>query len=131
MDLNPVDIVKEYWSRMQTNDFALVAELFDDDYILEWPQSRERIRGKANFIAVNADYPAQGSWQFTIHDIVGDDQKVVTDVTVTDGTIKARAVTFTTVRHGKIIKQVEYWPEEYPAPGNRKHLVEIIKKHDE
>jgi hypothetical protein len=32
-----------------------------------------------------------------------------------------------TVSHGKIIRLVEFWPEPYEAPSNRKHLVEAIE----
>lgn len=126
MNMNSVEIVREYWSRMETNDFAFAAEILSDQFILDWPQSNERIRGKKNFIAVNTEYPAQGRWEFTVNRIIGDENTVVTDVSVTDGTIKARAITFSTVMDDKIVNQIEYWPDDYPAPENRKHLVESI-----
>jgi len=124
--MNSIKIVKEYWSRMQTNDFALAAELLSDHFILDWPQSNERIRGKKNFIAINAEYPTHGRWEFIVNRIVGDDITVVTDVSITDDSLQARAITFSFVKDGKITKQVEYWPDKYSAPENRKHLVESI-----
>lgn len=124
--MNSIEVVKEYWSRMQTNDFALAAEILSEQFILDWPQSNERIRGKKNFIAVNAEYPAHGRWKFIVNRIVGDDITVVTDVSITDGSLQARAITFSSVKDGKIIKQVEYWPDDYSAPENRSHLVESI-----
>ena len=124
--MNSVEIVREYWSRMETNDFAFAAEILSDQFILDWPQSNERIRGKKNFIAVNTEYPTQGRWEFTVNKIIGDENTVVTDVSVTDGTIKARAITFSTVMDDKIVHQIEYWPDDYSAPENRKHLVESI-----
>jgi len=51
----------------------------------------------------------------------------VSDVSVTDGTQVARAITFTTVQQGKIVKQVEFWPDNYAAPENRRHLVEMME----
>ncbi len=39
------------------------------------------------------------------------------------GVQQARAITFTTVHGGKISRQTEFWPENYPAPDNRQHLV--------
>lgn len=50
----------------------------------------------------------------------------VTDVSVTDGVQSARAISFFTVTNGKITRIVEYWPEPYPAPANRAHLIEIM-----
>jgi hypothetical protein len=101
--------------------------MLSDDYILEWPQSKERIRGRNNFVAINKEYPAYGRWLFRINRIVGNATEAVSDVSVTDGTQVARAITFTTVQQGKIVKQVEFWPDNYAAPENRRHLVEIME----
>jgi len=122
-----VATVQEHWRRMQTNDFSYAAELLAKDFVLEWPLSNERIRGKDNFIAVNEEYPANGRWTFDVHRCVGNAREVVTDVSVSDGTIKARAITFSYVEGGVLRRQVEYWPEKYPAPRNRAHLVEPLE----
>jgi hypothetical protein len=59
--------------------------------------------------------------------IIGNETEAVSDVTVSDDTVRARAITFSTVRDGKIVLQVEFWPDDYPAPENRRHLVEMMK----
>ena len=127
MNPSAVEIVKEFFWRMNTNDFHSAGQLFGDDYILEWPQTKERIRGREKFVAVNEEYPAYGRWVFTLNRIVGNESEAVSDVSITDGTQAARAITFTSVREGKIIKQVEYWPDNYEAPENRRHLVELME----
>ena len=127
MDQVAVELVKEFFRRMNTNDFQAAGELLSDDYILEWPQSKERIRGRDHFIAINAEYPANGHWMFTLNKIVGNASEAVSDVSVTDGVQKARAITFTTVNAGKIVRQVEFWPGDYAAPANRSHLVELME----
>ncbi len=124
--MNAVDIVREFWRLMQSNDFRAVGSLLSDDYILEWPQSNERIRGRDNFAAVNEQYPAHGRWHFTVNRIIGNNIEAVSDVSVTDGVVAARVITFSTLKSGKISRQIEFWPEEYEAPENRKHLVEAI-----
>ena len=45
---------------------------------------------------------------------------------MTDGVLVARAVSFFIVAHGKITRMVEYWPEPFPAPAKRAHLVETM-----
>src|SRR4029453_17541149 len=94
-----------------------------DDFVLEWPQSKERIRGAARFARMNAEYPAHGRWSFTVHRIVGGGAHAVSDVGVTDGVQQARAITFFTVDAGRIRRIVEFWPEPYEAPAHRRHLV--------
>lgn len=118
-------IVTSFWTMMQTNDWTAAAALFADEYELVWPQSGERIRGRTNFVAINAAYPAAGRWQFTVERVVVDGDTAVTDVVVTDGVVQARALTFTTVQRGRIRRQVEYWPDPFAAPAWRAAWVEM------
>ena len=124
--MNSKAILEKFWETMKTNDFYAVAELLHDDYMLEWPQSGERIRGRDHFAVINTYYPAKGKWQFTVNQIVAEGEFVVTDVTVTDGSRTDRAITFSTVRDGKIWKQIEFWPEPFEAPAWRAEWVERI-----
>lgn len=122
----PNQVVLEFWRLMASNDFHSVAAVLSPDFLLEWPQSRERIRGPERFALLNHEYPAHGPWQFTINHLVGGASEVVSDVTVTDGVQNARAISFFTVVNDKIIRLVEFWPEPYAAPVTRAHLVEVM-----
>lgn len=123
---NTREIVEEFWELMGTNDFKAPGRLLTDDFTLDWPQSGERILGRKNFAAINTEYPAKGPWRFTVNRIVGGEGEAVSDVSVTDGVQKARAISFFTIKDGKISKMVEFWPEPYPPQKNRAHLVEPI-----
>jgi len=110
-------VVERFWAAMGENDFQAAGELLHDDFVLEWPQSGERIRGRGNFVAINEQYPAAGRWRFTLHRLVADSSGVATDATVTDGAVSGRAITFSEVRDGRIVRQTEYWPDPFePAP---------------
>ena len=124
--MTTVKVVQKFWSLMQTNDFKSVGQVLSDDFVLEWPQSGERIRGRENYAAMNEEYPTHGLWRFTINRITGDDVQAVTDVTVTDGVQVARAISFFSFADGKIQKMVEFWPDPFPAEENRRHLVEVM-----
>ena len=125
--MNNKQILENFWATMETNDFYAASQLLHDDYTLEWPQSGECIVGRENFAAINANYTAEGKWHFAINHIVAEADKVVTDVSVTEGTISGRAVTFSTLRDGKIWKQVEFWPDPFEAPAWRAQWVQKIK----
>lgn len=122
-----VEIAHEFWRRMASNDFGSVSAVLAPEFVLEWPQSKERIRGAANFVRMNQEYPAHGPWQFTINRVVGTELAAVSDVTVTDGVQAGRAISFFEVAQGKVVRIVEFWPEPYAAPANRAHLVEQLE----
>ena len=126
MNPDAVAIVRRFWELMASNDFTAVGAVLADDFVLEWPQTRERLRGRENFARMNAEYPAQGRWRFEIHRLFGDATQVASDVGITDGVLQARALSFFTVEAGRVRRIVEFWPEPYPAPANRAHLVEAI-----
>lgn len=124
MDLK--QLIEAFWKRMESNDFYAVADLMHDEFTLEWHQSGELIRGRENFAKINTAYPANGKWRFNINSIVAEGDIVVTDVSVTDGVVKDRVITFSTIRDEKIWKQVEFWPEPFAAPEWRAQWVEKI-----
>ena len=117
-------IVEGFWAAMQRNDFKDAGKSLHDDYILEWPQSGERIRGRANFVVINESYPAHGRWEFTIHRILAEGNEVVSDVSVTDGVVQARVITFSTIKDGKIFHQTEFWPDPFEPADWRVQWVE-------
>lgn len=127
MNQDAVAVVRRYWALMASNDFASVGAVLADDFACEWPQSRERVRGRDNFARMNAEYPAHGRWAFEVHRLFGSGAEVVSDVDITDGVQQARAISFFTVEGGLVRRIVEFWPEPYPAPANRAHLVEAME----
>ncbi|KFI12352.1 nuclear transport factor 2 family protein [Vibrio coralliilyticus] len=124
--MNAKEIVNAFWQAMQSNDFYKASEWLSEDFEGVWPQSSEKIIGRDNFAALNTNYPSHGIWTFEIHSIVCEGQTVVTDVSITDGTQSARAITFHTVVNGLIAKQLEFWPDNYAAPEWRSQWVEVL-----
>ena len=122
-----VEVVREFWHLMSGNDFYAVGAVLAPEFMLEWPQSRERIRGAERFARMNHEYVAHGPWRFNVLRIIGNESQAVSEVEISDGVQNAKAISFFTVANGKIVRLVEYWPEPYPAPANRAHLVELLE----
>ncbi len=125
--MKPKDVVLAFWKAMGSNDFYEASMWLSEDYVCHWPQSSEIIQGRDNFAVINTNYPGDTKWIFTINSIVCEENSVVTDVSVTDGKLKARAVTFHTVENQLINKQTEFWPDDYEAPQWRRKWVETIE----
>jgi len=121
------DVVTEFWRLMASNDFDTVAAVLDHGFVLEWPQSNERIRGPERFARMNREYVAHGPWRFTLDRLVVEGGEAVSDVSVTDGVQLGRAISFFSVRDGRVARIVEFWPDPFPAPPHRAHLVEPIE----
>ena len=116
-----------FWAAMGSNDFAHASAWLHPDFEYYMPQTGEYLRGRNRFAALNAAYPAAGRWVFTVHAIVAQGSEGVSDVMITDGVLRARAITFHQVQDGLILRQREYWPDDYPAPDWRAPWVEIVE----
>ncbi|WP_432468263.1 nuclear transport factor 2 family protein [Agarivorans sp. Z349TD_8] len=121
----PKQVVRSFWEAMRTNDFYVAAAWLAEDFEGFWPQSAERIVGRNNFAEINQQYPAEGRWTFQVNSLLAEGNQVVSDVSISDGVLHARAITFHTVKDGLVAKQVEYWPEDFPAPEWRAQWVEL------
>ena len=119
-------VVEQFWEAMQSNDFRAAGDFLHEEYVLDWPQSGERVRGRENFVAINEKYPAHGRWEFTIHRILAEGDEVVSDVDVTDGVLRGRVITFSRIRDGKILHQTEFWPDPFEPAAWRAQWVEKI-----
>ncbi len=122
--MTPEESVRALWAAFDRFDFQAVAPLLHEDFVCEWPQSGERIRGGENFIAVNAHYP--GRWRCSIRTLIANGAAVVTETDVSDGETSVVALSFFTFEQGKIRYLREYWPEPYAAQDWRKQWVEFM-----
>ncbi|MEO8310424.1 MAG: nuclear transport factor 2 family protein [Caldimonas sp.] len=121
------EVAREFWRLMASNDFSSVAAVLAPMFVLEWPQSRERVRGAERFARINREYVTHGLWRFDVVRLFGSETEAVSEVEVSDGTQHARAISFFSVEDGKITRLVEYWPEAYAPLANRAHLVEPME----
>lgn len=117
-------LIQGFWDAMATNDFEHASRWLAPDFEYYMPQTGEFLKGRQAFAALNAAYPAQGKWRFAVRSIVADGGEAVSDVAITDGVMRARAITFHTVVDNLIARQIEYWPDDYPAPEWRAKHVE-------
>jgi len=121
-------IVLGFWDAMNSNDFTAASQHLTEGFEIYWPQTRELVKGRAGFAAYNSALPSAGPWRFDVKDVLDEDDRVVTNVAVSDGKLHARAITFHWTRNGLIHRQLEYWPDPNPSPEWAKPYVEIIDR---
>ncbi len=130
MDIPPKDsaaVITALWSRIQARDWPGVGELVAEDAVIDWPVSAERIVGRANFVAVNSQYPE--GWSIRVLRIVAAGDQAVSEVEVPHAELGLfRAASFWTVRYGRIVGGTEYWtsPGSDPRPAWRADLTQPL-----
>lgn len=97
-------------------------ELFHDDATMDWPQSRERVRGAANRRAIYGAFPQLPA-------ITPRRMLSAGDLVIAEATLDYAGPTYETVfifefSEGRIRKETAYWSEPFVAPDWRAQWVE-------
>lgn len=137
-------VAEAFIQALEAKDFDAQMALLADDYVDEMPQSRERIRGKANWRAVAEHYPGGvGTIDEKSRRVAGADDRYVMTPTFSILRIEGSGSVFTysgtlryangeqwhivaivEVRDGKIAKTTTYYAEPFDAPAWRAQYVE-------
>ena len=143
-------VVEAYCRAVAEDDLDAQEALLHDDYILEYPQSGERFRGKANRRGIVENYPLRVEARIrpSVDRIIGEDDKFITgpapswnmihlsgsgDDFVNTGTITYpdgstwHHVTLMTLRSGKVWRETTYFAEPFDAPEWRAPFAERIE----
>lgn len=134
--------IVERYARALPGDFATLAGLRHPDYVEEWPQSGERIRGHASYQAIHENYPGglpdlkprrilgtEDRWvvtpSFTPLRIIGTGGVyVIHSAGAYAGGENGQAVVIVELRDGKIAKQTTFFAPPFEAPAWRARWVE-------
>jgi len=132
-----VGIVCKFWNYFNLCEWDSAKNLLAEDFEAYWPQSKERVIGRDNFIEINRNYPGSRKIQVENSQCEYDRwDKIYKVSTITN--IKWEkpngkkeelyAISFFEIDSDEIINSaLEYWAVTYPAPAWRKHLVEVLK----
>jgi hypothetical protein len=117
------DLITRYWTTCDARDWAAFGELLSADVVYEIPQTRERIRGRENYLEFNRGYP--GDWRVRLVRVVGDGRHGAswTDFQIGDDSVPALCF-FDLDEDGLISHITDFWPEPYTPPTGREHLTE-------
>ncbi len=119
--------VQEFVAALEAGDPAQLGPLFEkhtaDDFVQEWPQSGERIRGKANAMAINENYPDMPKAK--LRGVRGAGDVWVADYEL-DYPEQGRffGVSIFEFRDGKVVKETDYFSQPFEAPEWRSKWVE-------
>src|SRR5690242_16788772 len=105
-------------------DNAQSAELYTPDAVLEYVQSGERIRGRANIVASRDAYPGRPA-SYEVHRVVGGNGTRTVEMTLRfDAADPHPLVAIVDLRDGLIVRERLYIAEPWDAPEYRAQWVE-------
>jgi ketosteroid isomerase-like protein len=114
--------IERLWQLLEKQDWNAAGELLHDDFVQEWPQSGERIRGRDNCMAINQNYP--GFPTQTRGRILAAGDLATSEVTLNYGGNIYRGVSIFEFRDGRVVKETDYFAQPFKAPGWRSQWVE-------
>jgi hypothetical protein len=117
-------ILQDFWKLVQDQNWEAANELVHDEYVQEWPQSGERIRGKQNAMEINKNYPGFPKMTERRTLVCGD--LAVQEVTLDYDGKTYDGVSIYEFKDGQLWKETDYFAEPFEAPAWRSQWVEKI-----
>ena len=111
-----------HWTASDANDFEGEHQIYRDDAVLEYPQSRERIRGRTNIQASRTAQPNHK--RFTIQRIVGAGDLWVSEYVLTYDGRPSYTVSIMEFLDGKVVRETQYFGDPFDPGLSRAQWVE-------
>jgi SnoaL-like protein len=137
------DTVTRYLAASAANDWDALGRLRAAEWVEEWPQSGERIRGTDNYRRIHEQFPG-GMPQYDIHRVVGSEDRWVAsplftpvkiigsgDAWMVEGLFRyPNGETYIGIKHlelhdGRVAHETTYWAPSFEAPEWRRAWVEL------
>ena len=116
--------LNRHWAASDANDFEGEHQIYQDDAVLEYPQSGERIRGRRQIQSSRAAQPNQK--RFTVRRIIGAGDLWVTEFVLTYDGRPSYTVSIMEFRDGKVARETQYFGDAFEPGPSRAQWVERI-----
>jgi SnoaL-like domain len=115
---------EKLWRTLQAGDWETAGGCLHGDFVQEWPQSGERIVGRDNAIAIEQRFPGGLPTMRSRRTVADGDLAVVeVELTYADGR-RYLGASILEVRHGKVMRETDYYAQPFRAPEWRAQWVE-------
>jgi len=115
------EALNQHWTASNSGDFATEHQIYRDDAVLDYPQSRERILGRQNIQMSRTAQPNKK--RFTVHRIVGSGDLWVTELVLTYDVKPYYTVSIMEFQGVKVARETQYFADPFEAGESRKKWV--------
>ena len=112
-----------HWRASAAGELGAEHDIYDDDVLCEYPQSGERILGRANLQALRGHHPGRPSG-FEVRRIFGEGNLWITEYTINYQGKPTYTVSMMEFRDGKVVHETQYFADPFDAPGWRSQWVQ-------
>ena len=123
-DVRTRDRVAEHWRASERGDIEAEHAIYAADAVLDYPQSGERFRGRANIQAQRGGHPAKR--HFTIRRISGIGDLWVSECIITYDGVPSFSVSIMEFTEGYVTHETQYFGDKFEAASWRAPLAEPI-----
>lgn len=114
--------LQRHWAASDANDFAAEHEIYRADAVLEYPQSGERIRGRANIQASRTAQP--NAKRFTVRRMLGGGDLWVSELVLTYDGQPYYVVSIMEFEGEAVVRETQYFSDPFPPGPSRAQWVE-------
>ena len=115
--------LQRHWDASDVDDFDTEHEIYRDDAILEYPQSGERIRGRADIQASRMAQP--NAKRFTVRRMLGGGDLWVSELVMTYDGAPSYVVSVMEFDGGQVIRETQYFSDPFEPGPSRAQWVEL------
>jgi ketosteroid isomerase-like protein len=114
--------LQRHWAASDANDFATEHQIYRADAVLDYPQSGERIRGRANIQASRAAQP--NLKRFTVRRMLGGGDLWVSELVMTYDGQPSYVVSIMEFDGGEVVHETQYFGDPFEPGPSRAQWVE-------
>ncbi len=119
-DADSMDIrvaIDRHWTALDAGKLDVAHKIYQDDAILDFPQSGERITGRDNIRDSRAAEPDRAAIE--VRSVLGQGDLWVTECTITHNGASQLLVSMMEFRDSKVVHETLYYAEPFAAPAWR------------
>ena len=118
-------VLQRHWVASDADDFAAEHEIYAEHAVLEYPQSRERIRGRSRIQASRMAQPDRK--RFVVRRILGADDLWISELVLTYGDRPFHVVSIMEFEGDEVVRETQYFGEPFEPGASRRQLTERME----
>jgi len=118
------EALNQHWTASNSGDFATEHDIYHDDAFLDYPQSRERIRGRNNIQITRTLQPNKK--RFEVRRIIGSGDLWITELVLSYDAKPFYTVSIMEFSGVKVAHETQYFADPFEAAAWRKQWVESM-----